>query len=413
MIADWLRLFGGVLRIRVRGAEPERFLNACKQHRIMLRKIRRMDIDELHAELSLRDFYRLAAMKQRTRCRVHIQCRRGFPFWVRKARRRPGLWLGVLCMLFLCYELYTRIWVIETDFPAGVDGAAVMRELERMDIGIGTKREDIDAKSVKIHMMTTLDDLKFFALNLDGNVMSVETEAATPAPEVDNDAGIHDVVAVRDGVIQKQVVRQGTEQYEVGDAVIAGSILVDARMESTTEWGTPRLVDASADIWAATRYYVTSKMPLEANKKYKSDRCKTRYAICFGKTRINLYFGSSLTQGNCDRIISIESVRLNDHLAFPFSLYRECIIPYRTKTVRHTAQQRADRMQYGAKQYVLRQLEQGNVTSMQADCSEEQDAAMLSATVWCYEQIGVGVEDGRTQADIQPAPDTQEESTEE
>lgn len=70
----------GMLTIRVRGAELERFLNICSEHRILLHRIRRTQLDELQAELSLRDFYRLSRVRKRSRCRVHILRRRGFPF---------------------------------------------------------------------------------------------------------------------------------------------------------------------------------------------------------------------------------------------------------------------------------------------------------------------------------------------
>ena len=88
MVADWIRLAGGMLTIRVRGAELERFLNLCAQQRIMLYRIRRTQMDELRAELTLRDFYRLACVRKRSRCRVHIVRRRGFPFVWNRLRRQ-------------------------------------------------------------------------------------------------------------------------------------------------------------------------------------------------------------------------------------------------------------------------------------------------------------------------------------
>lgn len=81
MVAEWIRLAGGMLTIRVRGAELERFLNICSAHRILLYRIRRTQLDELQAEVSLRDFYRLSRVRKRSRCRVHILRRRGFPFF--------------------------------------------------------------------------------------------------------------------------------------------------------------------------------------------------------------------------------------------------------------------------------------------------------------------------------------------
>ncbi len=400
MFADCIRWFGGVLTIRVHGAELERFLNICTQRRIRLYHMQRIDIDEMRAQVSVRAFRRLARQRTRARCRVHILKKRGFPFVVHRVRRRYALWAGLLLLCLVCYELSTRIWIIRTDFPYGVDGYAVMEELDQLGIGIGTKSDSIDAHAVKVHMMTTLDDLSFFALNVDGNTLSVVTGAATPAPEVDQNEGVHSIVAVRDGVIQKQIVRRGTAQYKLGDAVPAGSVLVDALVEPQGELGTPRLVDAKAEIWAVTRYYHTRKMALTAEKKQYTGETKTRYALCFGKTRINLYFGSSLTQGNCDRIISIETVRINDQLELPVSLYRETITPYTTETVTHDAQDVQARLEYGARCAVSKLIVEGSISSMQADVQADGGAAVLQATVWCYEQIGETVEDGRTQEDL-------------
>lgn len=412
MVSDWIRLCGGMLDIRVRGAELERFLNLCARKRIRLHHMERRDIDEMRASISVRDFYRLSRLSQRTRCRVHIVKRRGLPFLLKKLRRRYALWGGMLLMCFVCYELSTRIWVIQTDFPQGVDGYAVLEELEQLGIGIGTKSADIDAHAVKVHMMTTLDELKFFAVNVDGNTLSVETAATEEPPENEKENGIHDVVALRDGVIQKQVVRRGTELKKAGDAVLQGDVLVDALVEpgeAQYSVGGSRLVDASADVWAATRYAVTRKMPLEADKKYKTGVSKTRYAICFGKTRINLYFSSSLTQGNCDKIISTETIQINDHLVLPVSLYRETVEPYTSERVTHTAAELQAKLEYGARRAVERQLNEGNITSMQADATEEDGAAVLRAAVWCYEQIGESVEDGRTPDDL---PQEEPEETE-
>lgn len=414
MVANWIRLFGGMLTIRVRGAELERFLNLCAKSRIRLYKMERIDIDEMRAGISVRDFRRLSQVKRRTRCRVHILKRHGLPFLLKKLRKRYALWGGMLLMCFVCYILSTRIWVIETAFTQGADGYEVMQELEKLNIGIGTKSKDIDAQAVKLHMMTNLDNLKFFAINIDGNVMSVEAAGATEPPENQKENGVHDVVAVRDGVIEKQIVRRGTQQRKVGDAVLAGDILVDALVqpfEADFSLAQPHLVDASADIWAATRYYVTRKMPLEYNKKHKTGQSKTRYALCFGKTRINLYFSSSLTQGNCDRIITVKKIQLNDHLVFPVWLYCETAMPYTVKAGKKKVSELEAKLEYGARRSVEQQLTEGNITSMQADTSTENGAAVLRAAIWCYEQIGESVEDGRTQADL-PQEEEQTEETE-
>ena len=127
MVAGWIRLAGGMLVIRVRGAELERFLNLCAREHITLLRPERIDIDEMRAMISLQDFYRLAQVKKRTRCRVHIVKRRGLPFFFQKLRKRYALWAGLLLMCLVCYELSTRIWLIRTNMEPEVDVRAVMQ----------------------------------------------------------------------------------------------------------------------------------------------------------------------------------------------------------------------------------------------------------------------------------------------
>ena len=178
MVADWIRLAGGMLTIRVRGAELERFLNLCAQQRIMLYRIRRTQMDELRAELTLRDFYRLACVRKRSRCRVHIVRRRGFPFVWNRLRHRHGLWLGFVLMGLLCWELSSRIWMIDLRLEQGVNGQTVMQELETLRIGVGTKSRTIDAKDVKRHMMMKLDELKYFSVNIDFILRTIQIQQA-------------------------------------------------------------------------------------------------------------------------------------------------------------------------------------------------------------------------------------------
>ena len=410
MVAEWIRLLGGMLSVRVQGAELERFLNLCTQEQIRLRNMKRQDIDVLYAELSVRDFKRLFHIKKRRHSRIHIIKRKGFPFWLHRFRHRYALWFGFLLMCLVCYELSSCIWVIQTDFPQEVDGYAVLQELDNLGIGIGTKRKNIDEHDIKIHMMTTLDDLKFFAVNLDGIVMSIQAVPAKQPPEVDINQGIRDVVALKDGVIDKMIVRRGTPKCKIGDAVLMGDILVDAVIQPIGELGTVQLVDANADIWAQTRYCTTRKMPIEIEKKQKTGTSKTRYAINFGKTRINLYFGSSLTQGNCDRIISIKEITLNEHFVLPISLCCETIEPYTTKTIKQDETKLRAWLEYGAKHSVEKQLKDGSFSSMRTEYSVENDAAVLQSEIWCYEQIGESVEDGRTLADVSQDTEQQDSS---
>ena len=144
MLEKLLHWLGGEVELRVCGAELERFLNRCAAAGIQPRAMHRTQIDEMTVRLSPKDFHRLGRWKKRTRCRIHITRRIGAPFLWKRCRGRIGIWAGLLVVLLTCFELRTRIWVIETSFPEGVDGAAVMRDLTELGVHAGMRAKEVD-----------------------------------------------------------------------------------------------------------------------------------------------------------------------------------------------------------------------------------------------------------------------------
>ena len=80
MIERLLRRTAGEVRVRVTGASLPRFLNACTQGGVRLRRMERVSWDRMDATLSLGDFRKLRSCMGRTGCRVHILKRHGVPF---------------------------------------------------------------------------------------------------------------------------------------------------------------------------------------------------------------------------------------------------------------------------------------------------------------------------------------------
>ena len=102
MLARLWRLARGQVRVRVTGASLPRFLNLCAEKGLMLRRMERTAWDEMYATLSLADFRALRRYMGRTGCRVHIEQRRGMPFWAARLRPRTALWGGLVLLMLLC-----------------------------------------------------------------------------------------------------------------------------------------------------------------------------------------------------------------------------------------------------------------------------------------------------------------------
>lgn len=397
---NWVRLLGGMVTIRVRGAELERFLNACMRDGILLRHICRKEIDELTAELSIREFYRLRGTLHRTHCHVHVLKRSGVPFFLRSLRGRYALWTSALLLIGVIYVLSTRVWVIEANFPDGVDEYMIMRELESMGIRAGTPIRQVDRQAVKLHMMEKFDFLSFFSINFDGNRMQIEVGAADIRLEQPDADTITSVVAVKSGLIERMDIWKGESLVKIGDVVLAGDRLVDAVVQPTAELGKPRLVPASADIWARTWQKGQRILSTRYQQKHYTGKVRTRYALIIGKTRINLYSDSSISMDSCDKIEKITPFRLSDTVQLPAALVTQTLTFYTEEEGVYSETEAQQLLEYGVSRALQYGMTEGSVERLETAMEYQEHAAVLQWNAECLEQIGEAVSDGRTQAEL-------------
>lgn len=407
MIHRLLRWVRGEIEVQVRGAELERFLNRCAQQGLELERIHRTQLDELETRLSIRQFRALPAAHRRSRCRVHILRRRGLPFVWYRYRFRWGLWLGLAACILTCVELKTRVWVIRTEISDNLNQYAVMQDLMEYGVHTGVLSESIDPEAVRIHMLNNTEDLAYFNVNVQGCVLTVTARDADPVPELEQKMGVRDVVAIKDGVIQKQIIYRGTPKFKENDAVVRGQILVDALVEAQTEWGKDRLVDASGDVWALTKNEMILTMPSQVEKKCLTGRQRTRYALCIGKTRVNFYRKRCPSTENCDRISLVRYVRINTWLKLPVALYSETCREYTTQRATLPVQRQKVQLLSGARHRALAEMTEGSRNAVEMEYHSEHGRMTVQAAAWCYEQIGEEVEDGRTPEDLPSKQDTQ------
>lgn len=161
MIERLLRRTAGEVRVRVTGASLPRFLNACTQGGVRLRRMERVSWDRMDATLSLGDFRKLRSCMGRTGCRVHILERRGVPFVLAHLLPRTALLAGLAAFCVMAYLVGTRVWEIRTDISPSLSESAVMGRLAELGVDIGTPLRSIDTPSIRRQMMVWDPDITF------------------------------------------------------------------------------------------------------------------------------------------------------------------------------------------------------------------------------------------------------------
>lgn len=388
MIERLLRRTAGEVRVRVTGASLPRFLNACTQGGVRLRRMERVSWDRMDATLSLGDFRKLRSCMGRTGCRVHILKRHGVPFVLARLLPRTALLAGLAAFCVMAYLVGTRVWEINTDISPSLGEDAVMSKLASLGVDIGTPLRSIDTPSIRRQMMVWDPDITFFALNLRGNSLTVTAHAGAAAPEVADEAHPMRIVASHGGVVRQVRALRGEALVRAGDAVETGEVLIDSLVPPTRENGLPHTVRAEGTVEAYTVRRARSVRPLrKAKKSYYRKTCRLM-SISIGKMTKKLYFGTGIAGGTCDKMIEAKTWRLSESVRLPVTVFVQTYRYYDAEPETVTAAQERTEMVRRALGAVIRETDGGRVLSLRSALEEKDGAAVLDLTVHAVEQIG-------------------------
>ena len=127
-----------------------------------------------------------------------------------------------------------------------------------------------------------------------------------------------DIVASRTGIVEHTLVKNGRSLVKPGSAVLEGEKLVTGAVDSLSH--PTRYLRASAEIWADTWYQETALEPESYEQKTELRRSKRRFALRFGKKRINCFSGSRKELDGYDKIVHEYKLGVEGLFSLPLSL---------------------------------------------------------------------------------------------
>lgn len=393
-----LYALGGTVRIQVRGAAVEKFLNLCTRHQIVLRRLVRIDIDELHATLSVRDFKRLRTVMGRTGCHVHLLRRRGLPFVLKPLRGRYMMLAGIGMLCAVCVALTQFLWGISLTLPEGYSSFAVMRQLRELGIHMGARISAMDLDRAKEILRQQMPEIEYITTTVQGNHIDIVFHQGRQQPELLDADAPTSVVAAKTGIITQMEVYQGFALKKTGDAVQQGEMLVSALILPNNEGGIPRLVHAAASVEARTWYEITARRADNGMYKQYTGKEKTQYALLFGDHRVNLYFGSSISSAKCDKIREESKMTLAENLVFPVRLIRQRYREYKLLPKTAAPEVQRAQMESAIAAQLARSLD-GQITATHSAYRALPGGAELTLYAECQEEIAQQV------LDTQPLPE--------
>lgn len=277
----------GYVDIKIEGLALEKFINLCISNNVIMWDIKRVNITTLEAKITCRDFKKMRSIVRRVGCRVSIHKKNGYPFWMHKLKRRKMLLIGAFFCLLLLLLSSSFILSIEVVGSEDVKDAKILYSLSTSGLKIGSNKYRLNLREIENKLLIDVDELAWVGIEIKGVDARVEVVEKRFAPDkIDKNVPCN-VVAKKNGVIEKILSRSGDAVIKVGDIVKKGDTIISGVVQRENMENS-RFVHAYGEVFARTYYETVESVNLINIKNEKTGNKHIKRTINIGSIQLNI-----------------------------------------------------------------------------------------------------------------------------
>jgi similar to stage IV sporulation protein len=247
------------IRIKVEGFEQEKLLTECVRKGIPMKDIHTVsDIEMILTilEWDYQEFVKIA----RNRYQITIIRESGYRPAIKKTFRKKSTVAGLI--LFVLILIYQSTFVSEIRIYGyeKFTETEIRESLREAGLYEGCSKR-VDLKQVKLHVYQDLDNIAWIGVKYIGNLAEVSIAESTITPKPVDQSKPCNIVADKEGYVEKTIAREGVVAAQQGTFVKPGDILISGIVPlRNTAYGTPaaglteRYVHSSGEVYAKVPY---------------------------------------------------------------------------------------------------------------------------------------------------------------
>lgn len=283
----------GSLTLCADGPFAERLINIFKNRGFPIWDIKRCGSCRILFKTDIPSFKHIRTPARRTKSRVRIIKRNGLPFILNRYRHRYFLAPGIAIFAVMLFYASTHIMGITIFGNTRIDTAVISSALGECGLYLGAKTSDIDNNVIRNKMMMKIDEIAWIGINANGSRVYVEiVERIEKENGLDKDGIACNIVAAKDGEIERLEIREGQTIVKTGSGVRKGDVLVSGIVDNSTNGF--RYVKARGDVFAKTTYSKTQAFPLKYTETISTEKRKNKYSISILNFEIPLFFNDNV-----------------------------------------------------------------------------------------------------------------------
>lgn len=376
----------GMMNVELTSADPEAALAAAAEQGIAIGQIVRKEPLILTFWIRRWDVPVLQRLCEKRGDRLKLSRHAGIYWEVRHFFKRPILLLTILLLLFLTLWLPTRVLFIRVEGNCFVPAKKILETAETLGIRFCASRREIRSEQMKNALLGEIPELQWAGINTRGctAVISVRERPVEEKTEQESPF-IRSIAASRDGIIVSCNVWEGTGKCVPGQAVQRGEILISG----FTDCGICiRAVRARGEVYARTGREICAWIPSQWQTRRHAaatDRCLT---LILGKKRINLWKGSGILEGSCDRIEKEYPLVLPGGFRLPVSVAVEELTYYDTGNTSLDEASAGNILSSFSEVYLSNQMTGGQILSGETSIAANDTGFFFTGQYSCLEMIG-------------------------
>lgn len=376
----------GYVDIVVEGYYIERFINICNSRQIFLWNIRKDNSITLYASIEAKRFKDLKDICKRTKCKVKIKNKKGFPFTVKKYKKRKVFLILLLIIILAIIALSRFIWNIDVEGNVDISKEEIMQLAEDHGLAIGASKGKIDTKEIINNIRLERDDIAWVGIDIKGTNAIIKIVEADEKPEIVNEDEYCNIVADKDAIITKVSAQNGTPLVKEGDVVTKGDIIIAGWLEG--KYTGRQYVHSQGEVQARVWYTTTEKIALKETKKIETGNIENKYSVKINNFQINLHKSIPKFQ-KYDTIEENKKLRLFSNFYLPLELVKYTYKEYEEVVVVHSFEEAKQMGIDRAAETLKENIEGKKVLDKQVQVKAEAEYIEVQVTYEVEENIGM------------------------
>lgn len=276
----------GYVRITVEGYYIERFINICRNNKIIIWNLKRDKSVRLNLNIGIKDFKEIKKIAKKTKCKVKIIKKKGLPFLFNRYKKRK-IFFGFLLLILVLIGISSNfIWNIEIKIENAEQLEHIYEDITSAGLETGKMKNKINTKEIINQIRLKRNDIAWMGIELKGTNAIVKLVKAESKPDIVDEEDYCNIVSDKVGVITKINAKNGTLAVNVGDTVKVGTVLINGWMEG--KYTGIRYVHAQGDIEAKVWYTKSTKILYNTTERSETGNVENKYKIKFNNFEINL-----------------------------------------------------------------------------------------------------------------------------